>query len=148
MRKAIPNVAIRKPPPPAVIDNFVSGTPHTVNGPPSTACDTRSTASGLPSTANGGPNTVDVDGSPDDDDDSGPSTVNGAPSTIDHIPFTVDVDRRRRPEPWEATHQRATFHVPRALLKLLEKESRRSDKSKSRIVVEALMARLHTAGQA
>ena len=43
---------------------------------------------------------------------------------------------------WEEAHQRVTFHCPKALVAMIEREMRRSGRSKSRVIVEALAADL------
>lgn len=46
------------------------------------------------------------------------------------------------PATWEETHQRVTFHCPVALREAIEEEMRRSGRSKSRVIVDALRAHL------
>ncbi len=43
---------------------------------------------------------------------------------------------------WEDTHQRVTFHCSVALREAIEEEMRRSGRSKSRVIVDALRADL------
>lgn len=43
---------------------------------------------------------------------------------------------------WEESHQRVTFHCPVELRKAIEEEVRRSRRSKSRVIVEALREHL------
>ncbi len=46
------------------------------------------------------------------------------------------------PATWEETHQRLTFHCPITLRKAIEDEVRRSGRSKSRVIVDALREHL------
>ena len=46
------------------------------------------------------------------------------------------------PATWEETHQRLTFHCPVALRQAVEEEVRRSGRSKSRVIVDALREHL------
>src|SRR5436305_509516 len=58
-------------------------------------------------------------------------------------PDQTNERRRTKNTPrWEDVHQRVTFHCPRTLLEALEAEVARSDRSKSRVIVEALTAYL------
>ena len=63
-----------------------------------------------------------------------PDTVDERPQTDDGVPSTVDR--------WEDTHKRVTFYCPAALLTEVEAEMRRSGRSKSRVIVDALAAHL------
>jgi hypothetical protein len=169
MPKQTPAITVRKPPPPATIDSFVTGnlgakddgkpstvapppdetpkqdqpstdygTPQTANRLPSTANDTRSTEHGAPSTDYGRPQAANRE----------PLTVNdtrltehGAPSTDYDTPLTVS-RKPKADERWDDAHKRATFHLPKDLLKQLEREARRSDQSKSRLVADAIVEHL------
>jgi Ribbon-helix-helix protein, copG family len=64
------------------------------------------------------------------------SAVDEQRHTVDRGPSTVDLDR------WEDTHQRVTFYCPRDLLAAVEAEMRRSGRSKSRVIVEAIAEHL------
>ena len=48
---------------------------------------------------------------------------------------------------WEEAHQRVTFHCPKPLVAKIEREMRRSGRSKSRVIVEALAADLGGDGE-
>lgn len=50
--------------------------------------------------------------------------------------------RRRSGQRWEEAHQRVTFYCPRDLLRTLELEAVRSDRSKTQVVVDALREHL------
>ncbi len=63
-------------------------------------------------------------------------TVDEQPSAVDRGPSTVDAKR------WEEAHQRVTFYCPRDLLAAVETEMRRSDRSKSRVIVDAIAEHL------
>ena len=45
-------------------------------------------------------------------------------------------------ESWEEAHQRVTFYCPRELLAAVEAEMRRSGRSKSRVIVDAVAEHL------
>ena len=47
---------------------------------------------------------------------------------------------------WEESHQRVTFHCPVELRKAIEEEVRRSGRSKSRVIVDALREHLQIEG--
>jgi hypothetical protein len=57
------------------------------------------------------------------------------PATTDRLPSTTEAG-------WEATHHRVTFYCPLDLLGALEAEMRRSGRSKSRVIVDALREHL------
>lgn len=148
----------------------ISGGPSTTNGRPQTVDDIRSAVHGMSSTENRRPSAADgasstvhripsaVDGAPFVVAvDGAPSTVSGVPSAVDRGPFAVDglprtvngmpwpltVSRKPKTEDrWDASHKRATFHVPKDVLKALEREVKRTGLSKSRLVTEALSALL------
>lgn len=50
--------------------------------------------------------------------------------------------RRRSGQRWEEAHQRVTFYCPRDLLRTLELEAVRSDRSKSQVIVDAIRQHL------
>ena len=71
----------------------------------------------------------------------------------DQLPLTVDdqplvsgpeIPARRIPgeRRWEAAHQRVTFYCPRDLLRAVELETARSQRSKSQVIVDALREHL------
>ena len=66
----------------------------------------------------------------------GREAVDRQPQTVDRRPSTVDTDR------WEDTHQRVTFYCPHDLLAAVETEMRRSGRSKSKVIVDAIAAHL------
>lgn len=43
---------------------------------------------------------------------------------------------------WDATHERVTFHCPRAVIDAVEAEVTRGSRSKSRVIVDALREHL------
>jgi hypothetical protein len=45
---------------------------------------------------------------------------------------------------WEANHERLTFHCPKNLIKEIKDEVRRSSRSKSRVIVDAIRAHLQS----
>ncbi len=54
--------------------------------------------------------------------------------------------RKRAPaagEKWDDVNKRVTFHCPVFLEELIEREARKSGRSKSRIIVDALRQHLH-----
>lgn len=55
----------------------------------------------------------------------------GKPSTVDRVPSTPG-------GPWDKNHTRVTFHCPKALLREVEEEMKRSGRSKSRVIVDAI----------
>jgi hypothetical protein len=68
-----------------------------------------------------------------------PLTVDGQPfSVMPATPRRVAGDRR-----WEAAHQRVTFYCPRDLLRILELEGARSERSKTQVIVDALRQHLN-----
>ena len=60
-----------------------------------------------------------------------------SPSSVDRGPSTVGAGRS-----WEEAHHRVTFYCPRDLLAELEAEMERSGRSKSRVIVDALVEHL------
>ena len=64
-------------------------------------------------------------------------TVDEQPQTVNRPPSTVDAAR------WEDTHQRVTFYCPRDLLAAVEAEMRRSGRSKSKVIVDAIAAQVN-----
>jgi hypothetical protein len=76
------------------------------------------------------------------------STKSAAPSTSN----TSDADRKRSTSrksassegtsEWEASHVRVTFYCPKSLLSEAESEIKRSGRSKTRLIVEALQSHL------
>jgi Ribbon-helix-helix protein, copG family len=59
-------------------------------------------------------------------------------------PALSTVDRRRSPVGggWDATHSRVTFYCPAELLAGIEEEMKKSGRSKSRVIVDALRQHL------
>lgn len=63
--------------------------------------------------------------------------------TVDRIRSTAAARRKQpaAPEPsaeWEASHTRVTFYCPVSLLGQVEQEIRRSGRSKTRVIVDAI----------
>jgi hypothetical protein len=98
------------------------GHPSTVNGRPSTGHGHQSSVNGGPSNASGGP-----------------STVEGPPPTLDPRAGPVGGPESSA---WEARHKRVTFYCPTDLLQGVEVEMRRSGRSKTAVIVDALVADL------
>lgn len=82
---------------------------------------------------------------------SPPTRATGA--AVGQLPLTVDdqplasgpeLPPRRIPgeRRWEAAHQRVTFYCPRDLLRTVELEGARSQRSKSQVIVDALREHL------
>lgn len=65
-----------------------------------------------------------------------PLTVDGQPSTA-YLRRRVPGERR-----WEAQHQRVTFYCPRDLIRAIEFEGERSERSKSQVIVDAITEHL------
>jgi hypothetical protein len=109
---------------------------RTVNGHPSTGHGHPSTGHGHPSTGDG----------PSSSLNGGPSNANGGPSTVEGPPPTGDPRAGPVGEPessaWEARHKRVTFYCPTDLLQRVEVEMRRSGRSKTAVIVDALSADL------
>ncbi len=55
----------------------------------------------------------------------------GKPSTVDRVPSTSS-------GPWDKNHTRVTFHCPKELVREVEAEMKRSGRSKSRVIVDAI----------
>jgi hypothetical protein len=126
------SISPRKPPP--AIDAFVAGLESSstaVDGLPHTVNDKPETENGRPYTADAGQAAVQTTDRP---------RARRRMMSANHVPVTVD--RRRSTVPWEATHQRVTFHCPRVVISEVEEEVRRSGRSKSRVIVEAIRAHL------
>jgi hypothetical protein len=110
--------------------------PSTRDDQPPTADRQRSTGKGHPSTGHG--HQLSLNG--------GPSNANGGPSTVEGPPPTGDPRAGPVGEPessaWEARHKRVTFYCPTDLLQRVEVEMRRSGRSKTAVIVDALSADL------
>lgn len=81
--------------------------------------------------------------------------ANRRPSTVDRPRSTKSTPKTRpaksakkpaAPAPaagsWNATHERVTFHCPRAVIDAVEAEVTRGGRSKSRVIVDALREHL------
>lgn len=76
----------------------------------------------------------------------------GRPSTVDRRRSTgkpkarpATTTKKKPPAAvgsWNATHERVTFHCPRAVIDAVEAEVTRSSRSKSRVIVDALREHL------
>jgi hypothetical protein len=116
--------------PPAAVDAFVAAGEATVDRVPEAV-------HGVPDTVDGGPSTVDAMPSVNVE------PVRARPSngaTVHRIPVTGD--RREAPVPWEDSHRRVTFHCPNAVLAEVEAAMKKSGRSKSRLIVDAIRAHL------
>jgi hypothetical protein len=66
----------------------------------------------------------------------------------DHPPDTVYRKRRREQPRWEDTHKRYSFHCPVDVIKALKREAKKSERSHSEVVVDALVQALKLSGGA
>jgi Ribbon-helix-helix protein, copG family len=74
-----------------------------------------------------------------------------APEPVDHRSTAAAVPRRSPGEAaaaasWEASHQRVTFYCPLELLEAIEADMRRSGRSKTAVIVDALREHLNVRG--
>lgn len=82
-----------------------------------------------------------------------PAKIHRPPSTVHRPPSPKSTKsapkKRAATKPaavpaasWEATHERVTFHCPRAVIDAVEAEVTRGARSKSRVIVDALREHL------
>lgn len=57
---------------------------------------------------------------------------------------TTNGEARQVTTGWESKNERLTFYCPTALVAQIEKEMERSDRSKSRVIVDAILAHLQS----
>lgn len=72
----------------------------------------------------------------------GRDAIYGQPQPAPEPPGTVDRQRSTPTASWDDTHQRLTFYCPLDLLEAIEADMRRSGRSKTGVIVDALREHL------